>query len=136
MHTTSNTRRAGWLAGLSLVAAVMTAATVSPAGADEVAGTWLRETGASKVKFAACGGALCGTLVWLKPGTDTPAKVGQRIFYDMKPTGPNAWSGTAFNPEDGKTYTGKMTLAGDSLTTQGCAMGGLICKSSTWSRAN
>ncbi|KIZ43713.1 MULTISPECIES: DUF2147 domain-containing protein [Rhodopseudomonas] len=111
----------------------MTAA--MPARADDVSGIWLRDTGASKVKFAPCGGALCGSLVWIKPGTDTPAKVGQRVFYDMKPSGPNAWAGSAFNPEDGKTYTGKMSLSGGTLTTQGCAMAGLICKSSTWTRA-
>lgn len=77
---------------------------------------------------------MCGTIAWLKPGVETPAKVGQRIFYDMKADGANAWSGTAFNPEDGKTYTGKMSLAGGTLTTQGCAMGGLICKSTTWTK--
>lgn len=122
--------------GFAALAAVLVAGSIGSARADEVAGTWLRDTGASKVKFAPCGGALCGTLVWIKPGVETPAKVGQKVFFDMKPTGANAWSGSAFNPEDGKTYSGKMSLAGDTLTTQGCAMGGLICKSSTWTRSN
>ncbi|AVT82741.1 DUF2147 domain-containing protein [Rhodopseudomonas palustris] len=133
MTTTSTRRRAGWLTGLGLLAAALA---TTGARADDVGGTWLRETGASKVKFAPCGGAVCGTLVWLKPGVETPAKVGQKIFFDMKPTGPGAWAGSAFNPEDGKTYTGKMNLSGGTLTTQGCAMGGMICKSSTWTRAN
>ena len=116
------------------IAAFAFAAT--PSLADGVNGTWLRESGASKVRFAPCGDAVCGVMSWIKPGTDTPAKVGQRVFYGMKPAGANAWSGSAFNPEDGKTYTGKMTLSGDSLTTQGCAMGGLICKSTQWTRSN
>ncbi|MFT3941205.1 DUF2147 domain-containing protein [Rhodopseudomonas sp.] len=133
MTTTSTMRRAGWLTGLGLLAAALA---TTGARADDVSGTWLRETGASKVKFAPCGDAVCGTLVWLKPGVETPAKVGQKIFFDMKPTGPNAWAGSAFNPEDGKTYTGKMNLSGSTLTTQGCAMGGMICKSATWTRAN
>lgn len=114
----------------------ITVALLAPARADDVAGIWLRDTGASKVKFAPCGGALCGTLAWIKPGVETPAKVGQKVFFDMKPSGANAWSGSAFNPEDGKTYSGKMSLSGGTLTTQGCAMGGLICKSSTWTRSN
>ena len=133
MTTTSTRRRAGWLTGLGLLAAALAN---TGARADDVGGTWLRETGASKVKFAPCGGAVCGTLVWLKPGVETPAKVGQKIFFDMKPTGPGTWAGSAFNPEDGKTYTGKMNLSGGTLTTQGCAMGGMICKSATWTRAN
>lgn len=116
---------------LALAAAASLAA---PAFAADVTGTWVRDTGASHVRFASCGGALCGTIAWLKPGLETPAKLGQRIFYDMKPSGTNAWSGSAFNPEDGKTYTGKMTLAGNTLTTQGCTLGGLICRSTTWTK--
>jgi len=123
---------------LGLVSAALLAATMAagPALADDVTGTWLRETGLSKVKFASCGSAVCGTLVWIKPGTDTPAKVGQRLFFDMKSTGPNAWSGSYNNPDDNKTYAAKMSLSGDTLTTEGCAMGGMICRSSTWTRAN
>ena len=37
--------------------------------------------------------------------------------------------------EDGKTYTGKMTLSGNTLTTAGCVMS-VICKSATWTRSN
>ena len=33
------------------------------------------------------------------------------------------------------TYTGKMTLASDHLTTAGCVFGGLICKTFEWTRA-
>jgi uncharacterized protein (DUF2147 family) len=117
---------------LTLAAATITA---SPAFSADVTGTWLRDTGASKVKFAPCGGAICGHIVWLKEGADPKAKVGQRVFFDMKPNGANSWSGSAFNPEDGKTYTGKMTLDGNMLTTAGCVLS-VICKSTTWSRAN
>lgn len=119
-------------AALALAAMVLTA---SPALADEIMGTWMRDTGASKVKFSHCGDAICGNIVWLKPGADPKAKVGQRVFFDMKPNGANAWAGSAFNPEDGKTYTGKMTLAGNTLTTAGCVMS-VICKSATWTRSN
>ena len=66
---------------------------------------------------------MCGTLSWLKD-TNGPAKVGQRIFYDMKPAGAGKWSGSAFNPEDGKTYSGTMTLAGDTLTTSAASWAG------------
>ena len=110
--------------------------TATPTIAADVTGTWLREGGVSQVKFSSCGGgALCGTVAWLKPGYETKAKVGQRIFFDMKPDG-DGWKGSAFNPEDGQNYTGKMSQSGATLTTQGCAMGGMICKSTTWTRAN
>jgi uncharacterized protein (DUF2147 family) len=54
----------------------------------------------------------------------------------MKPKGDNVWTGSAFNPEDGKTYNGKLTLGGDQLTTAGCVLGGLICKSMSWTRSH
>lgn len=104
-----------------------------PALASDPTGVWLRESGASRVRFAKCGDGLCGTIIWLKDTTG-PAKIGQRVFYDMKPDGENKWSGKAFNPEDGKTYSGKMTLSGKNLTTAGCALGGLVCRSVNWSK--
>lgn len=111
----------------------------------EPAGTWLRETGSSRIRVASCGGALCGTITWLKePRNDVnnpdAAKkkkplLGTTIFFGMKPSKSNQWKGNAYNPEDGKTYTGYMTLQGEnSLKTQGCALGGLVCRSVTWTR--
>ena len=117
------------------LAAVAFAGLAVPALADDPSGTWLRENGASRVKIAKCGNAYCGHIIWLKD-TAGPAKVGQRVFYNMLPNGENAWKGSAFNPEDGKTYSGKMTLSGSRLTTAGCALGGLICKSVNWAKAN
>ncbi|MCA3669646.1 MAG: DUF2147 domain-containing protein, partial [Methylobacterium sp.] len=34
------------------------------------------------------------------------------------------------------TYSGKMTLSGNALTTAGCIAGGWICRSVSWSRTN
>lgn len=108
--------------------------TAAPALADPT-GVWLRDNGNSRVRFAKCGDNICGTLVWVKDA-DSPSKPGQRIFYDMKESGANAWTGKAFNPEDGKTYSGRMTLSGNTITTSGCVLGGMICRSVSWRRAN
>ncbi len=114
--------------GIALIAAV------SPCLAAEGAwGIWLRDTGSSRVAIAPCGAALCGHIVWLRD-KDNPAHVGQQIFFDMKPSGADAWTGRAFNPEDGNTYSGNMSVSGDTLTTAGCVLAGLICKSAVWSR--
>lgn len=117
-----------------LIALAFLAASVSAATAGDVKGEWAREDGKTKVRFAACGAeAVCGSITWLKD-PNGPAKIGEEVFFDMKPNGDNAWAGTAFNPEDGKRYTGKMTLSGDRLVTAGCVFGGLICKSFNWTR--
>ena len=106
----------------------------APAYAGDAKGEWMRDDGKAKVRFASCGEALCGAISWLREPKTDPAKVGQQVFFGMKPKGDNVWSGAAFNPEDGKTYSGKMTLSGDHLTTAGCVLGGLICKSMNWTR--
>ena len=120
---------------LAAFAALGLLASVTGAVSQEVVGTWERDTGASRVRFSKCGEALCGSLSWLKD-PNGPAKVGQRIFYDMKPNGANKWSGSAFNPEDGKTYSGKMSFEGKAMKLSGCVFGGLICRSQTWTKAN
>ncbi len=108
-----------------------------PAMAAEILGMWERSDGASRVKITSCGGggAVCGHVSWLRDPAKSPSKVGQRVFYDMKPDG-GGWTGSAFNPEDGKTYTGKASVSGSSMTTQGCVLGGLICKNVAWNRVN
>lgn len=115
---------------LPLIAGVALAA---PAHAGDVAGEWVREDGKGKVKFARCGDAICGFVSGVSDAK-APVKIGDRVFWDMKPSGDNAWQGVAFNPEDGRQYTGKMTLDGATLTTAGCVFGGWICKSFTWTR--
>jgi len=125
-----------------------------PACADPI-GTWLTENGRSRVKVADCGGALCGTIVWLKepndPETGKPktdknnADAGKRsrpligvpIVISMRPNGSNKWSGQVYNAEDGKTYSGNLTEQGpNAVRLEGCALGGLVCKGQNWTRAN
>ncbi len=129
----SNTRNtlaasAALIGGLMLMAA--------PASAQSATGTWLRENGESRVRVAPCGDALCGTVAWLKDPANSKSKVGQRVFFDMKPNGENKWSGQAFNPEDGQNYTGTMAVSGGKLTTAGCRFGGLVCRSVSWTKVN
>ena len=106
----------------------------SPSLADDVLGTWSRDNGAVHVKFDTCGDAICGNIAWLKPGADTKAKVGQRLFFEMRPDGPNSWTGKAANPDNGSIYSGKMLIEGSTLSTSGCIIGGLICNSANWRR--
>jgi uncharacterized protein (DUF2147 family) len=117
-----------------LVALTLVAAFAPPALASELTGIWMRDDGSAKLRFSACGGgAMCGFLAWKKESGGS-ATIGQRLFSDMKPSGEDSWAGAAFNPDDGKRYTAKLTLAGDHLVTAGCVLGGLICKSFGWTR--
>ena len=76
-----------------MASAAVLAASVVGAAAGDATGVWLRDNGASKVRIAPCGGeALCGAIIWLKDPSG-PAKVGQQVFFDMKPHGENVWTG-------------------------------------------
>ena len=137
------------------LAAMLAFAGSGGAFAAEPTGMWLTQTGGSRIRLADCGGALCGTIVWLKepndPDTGKPktdknnsdaAKrsrplLGVQIVLGMKPAGAGKWTGQVYNAEDGKTYSGNLTYSGgDSLQLQGCALGGLVCKSQTWTKVN
>jgi uncharacterized protein (DUF2147 family) len=101
--------------------------TARPGLADEILGD-------EQVKFELCGDAICGNVVWLKPGSDLNAKVGKRLFFDVRPSGANYWTGKAASSDTGSIYSGKMSVEGSTLTTSGCIAGGLICKSANWKR--
>jgi uncharacterized protein (DUF2147 family) len=136
-------------------AALALALTMPCAFAADPIGTWLTETGTSRIRIVDCGGALCGTIAWMKepidPETQKPrldkfnaetAKrnrplMGVTIVIGMKPSGAVKWSGQVYNAEDGKTYSGSITMVSTgALKLEGCALAGLICKAQTWTRAN
>lgn len=131
-----------------LVAAAALAAGALPARAQgQPTGTWLSQSGETRVRIAPCGGQLCGTIVWMKqPAKDSQNPdasqrdrdlVGSRMIT-MSPSGSNQWSGTLYRYTDGQTFKGSLTMAGpNTLQLQGC--GGpfnAVCRSQTWSRVN
>jgi uncharacterized protein (DUF2147 family) len=120
---------------------------IDAAAAADPHGVWLRQSGSSKIRIDDCAGALCGTVVWEKAPRkdvnnpdaarrDDPI-TGRRVLLGMKPSGkPDQWKGEVYNAEDGKTYTGFITLKADgTLALEGCVLGGLICKTDVWSRS-
>jgi uncharacterized protein (DUF2147 family) len=135
--------------------AMLCLAVATPALAGDPRGQWLTENSRAKVTIVSCGGALCGNIVALKepndPETGKPrtdrynpdaAKrvrpvIGLQIVIDMKPDTADRWKGEVYNVEDGKTYSGYITLVNaTTLNLQGCVFGGLICKTQTWMRTN
>lgn len=117
-------------------------------------GTWHTEEGKATVRIAACGPALCGTIIALKEAADPDGKpktdknngdtslrsrplIGVQIVLAMKPSGTaNKWSGQVYNAEDGKTYSGSLTLQdANTIKLEGCVIA-ILCKSAIWTRAS
>ncbi|QCK88891.1 DUF2147 domain-containing protein [Phreatobacter aquaticus] len=116
-----------------------------PALAADPRGTWLSQSGETRIRFADCGGQLCGTIVQSAQARDdknenaalrSRALVGVRMIT-MRANGTDSWQGSLYNFQDGKTYNGRMTMpSANAMSLSGCVLGGLICRSQTWSRVN
>lgn len=132
---------------LKLAAAALAAALVSaPALAQSPVGTFASQSGDTRVRFAPCGEQICGTIVSVRGQTRDEKNenaslrnrnlVGIRMIT-MRPAGANAWQGTLYNFQDGRTYNGRMSMpSANSMSLSGCVLGGLICRSQTWTRVN
>jgi len=104
---------------------------VSPALAAEPFGKWVRPSNGAQVTFYDCDGKLCGKVT---SKGNSSAKVGTVIVGGAVKSGANEWKGDLLNPEDGKTYSGVITLVGvDGLNLKGCALG-IFCEGETWHR--
>src|SRR5215207_1383243 len=126
---------------------ILLIAAAAPAAAQKLspAGTWMSQTGDTRVRIAPCGGQMCGTIAWVKsPGKDVhnpdPAQRGRDLvgirMITMSPSGAEQWKGTLYRYTDGQTFSGSMKMTGqNTMELSGCVAGGLICRSQTWSRA-
>lgn len=122
--------------------------------ADGPAGIWLTGDGDAKVHIYDCGGMFCGKIIWLKepddPETGAPkldkfnkdagkrsqSVLGLNIILGMKPDGAGVWKGALYNPEDGNTFTGSLTVqSASALKLEGCVLA-LFCRSEIWKRSN
>ncbi|PVE25185.1 DUF2147 domain-containing protein [Microvirga sp. KLBC 81] len=108
-------------------------------------GTYLSESGETRVRIAKCGQVYCGTIISIQgdakdvnnPDANLRGRslVGVQMISNIQPSG-NGFTGQLYNYKDGKIYTGKMTFEGKSMQLSGCVLGGLICRSQTWAKLN
>ncbi|MGA0531928.1 DUF2147 domain-containing protein [Hansschlegelia sp. KR7-227] len=114
-------------------------------------GVWSMPNGKAQVRIADCGGALCATLVALKKPTDkqgrpkvdkhnpNPALRSRPVIgvslVRARPDGAD-WAGDFYNPDDGRTYAGRIMADGaDRLKLRGCVLG-LVCKTQVLTRVD
>jgi uncharacterized protein (DUF2147 family) len=111
--------------------------------AAEPIGEWLVTDGYANIRIEKCGDQYWGVVSWeQKPGTDVnnpdPNKknrptLGMPVLLAMKATRPNRWDGQIYNSENGKTYTGNISLASpDVLRVEGCLL--IFCGGQDWTR--
>jgi uncharacterized protein (DUF2147 family) len=116
-----------------------------------VSGLWTTEHGDAKFRIAACGLALCGTIVWLAQPLDSSGRaktdvnnsdeakrtrplVGLTALTGLTPTG-ETWRGVIYNADDGRDYDVSIRLLDERhAAIKGCVLAGLFCGGETWTR--
>ena len=143
-----------------LTSVLLTAAFALAAGPDDILGVWNTSEHDARIEIYKCVTKYCGKIVWLKeptyeagskegvPGTpildhNNPNPVlrrkpliGSPILIDFVFTSENLWKdGKIYNSENGKIYSGKLTLISpDQLNVRGFIGISLFGGSTTWTR--
>jgi len=128
---------------------------LATASADyEIEDVWLTEPRDAHVEIAPCDQdplRLCGQIIWLadpldengKPQTDannpdpdlqTRPVIGLTILKGFEQKDENKWTrGTIYNPEDGNTYSSRLSFKNpDTLVVEGCVL--FLCRKQIWER--
>lgn len=134
---------------LTIVAASINA----KAQTDKIEGLWYNDVKTAKIQISKeSNGKFYGKVVWLKePLKDGKPKVdemnsdeklrsrprlGLPVLADFVKDGDNKYSGgTIYDPNNGKTYSCKMTYKGKTLDIRGYIGISLFGRTTTWSRA-
>jgi uncharacterized protein (DUF2147 family) len=98
---------------------------VAASAAEPIEGVWKRPSTGTLVQYSGKGGKFCGTVL---EGEYKGKSIGC-----MEGTG-GSYKGTVIALDEGKTYSGKASVNGNSMSLKGCVAGGLICKGETWAR--
>ena len=142
------------------VLAALTAGAAIAANADDIVGVWFNGEKDAQIEIFKCGGKYCGKIVWLKdpnypegskdgiPGTPKidhhnpdPAHrkdpiIELQIVHEFVFAGEDRWKdGRVYDPKNGKTYSGKMTLVSpQQLNLRGYIGISLIGRTTSWTR--
>jgi uncharacterized protein (DUF2147 family) len=133
---------------------------VYAASKDDIVGIWNNEEKDAKIEIFKCAEKYCGKIIWLKvpsypadskdgvPGTqkldrNNPDLVlrarpilGLEIVQNFIYKGDNKWvDGKVYDPKNGNTYSGKMTLVlPNQLDLRGFIGISLLGRTTTWTR--
>ncbi len=110
--------------------------------ASDIRGEWINDRRTAVVSIADCSFGLCGTIVWSAPVArrdaargGTPELNGKTVMMGLVPTAAQRWRGKLFLPDQNRIVSARIELnLEDQLRVRGCELGGLVCRTQTWSR--
>lgn len=115
-------------AGLCLAFAQMTAAEAA-----NMDGVWSRDDGNARVRIAPCGDKTCATNIWIRDTSKGEAP-GDKLIMSLKRSSDTEFSGAAFDPKRGITYSVDVTVGNQTMKTKGCLLARLLCKTVGWAQ--
>lgn len=98
-------------------------------------GVWSRDDGNARVRIAPCGTKTCATNLWIRD-TSKGEDPGDRLIMSLKRSSGAEFSGTAYDPKRGITYSVDVTVGNHVMTTKGCVLARLLCKTVGWMQVN
>lgn len=128
---------------MKLLLFTVAAMAASPSlAAAPIEGRWRNPSGSVTVSIGPCGPTLCGRVVSASPHArqkaaeaGTPRLIGSELMSGLEQIAPDAWRADVFVPDRNVRAEGELTLLGPrALAVRGCALGGLLCRSQTWTR--
>jgi uncharacterized protein (DUF2147 family) len=120
--------------------------------ADAILGHWWTEGERSVVEVYMCDDRFCGKIIWLEeprnedgtekldknnpdPSKQSQPLIGLNLVWDFSYDKGNRWvDGKIYDPDNGKTYSFKLTLEGDQLKVRGYIGLSLIGRTTVWKR--
>lgn len=127
---------------LLLAASAALMLTTPALAAASIEGNWTNPSRSVTVRIGPCGGPLCGRVVAASPKAraaaasgGTPRLVGTELMSGIEPNGQGSWTAEIFVPDVNRRAQGELHLLGPrTLEVQGCALGGMLCKSQVWTK--
>jgi uncharacterized protein (DUF2147 family) len=124
-----------------IIAGALAFAAVQAAGGS-IEGHWINPAKSVIIAIAPCGEAQCGVVKWATAEAQadarkgTPQLIGTALLTDLTPKGADKWEGKLFVPDQKMHVEAKLErLSENQIKVTGCAVGGLICDSQTWSQS-
>jgi uncharacterized protein (DUF2147 family) len=92
----------------------------------------MRPSTGTQASFYDCAGKLCAKIVAVKDER-RKSKIGTVIMTGASKFADNQWKGDLLNTDDGKIYTGIVTMQGpNALNLMGCVA--FNCRGETWTK--
>jgi len=141
-----------WFYGAIVIVILLSGVNAYSQNADSIVGEWYTEEERSVVEISQCGNLYCGKIIWLKYPKDEAGKdkvdaknsdesmrgrplLGLPLLTDFTYKGANKWEGgKIYDPKNGKTYSCKMTLEGNTLKVRGFVGFSLLGRTAIWTK--